>query len=336
MTVDCFLLVGFGSIGKRHLSNLRTLAPNAKIVLLRRASQVPEGAVAPEGVDHLVTSLEQALAFSPTAAIIAGPATYHMSVAQKLAKEDVHLLVEKPIAAELEGVQQTIDLCRERQLVLMTAYNFRFSLAAGVFRQAVQQGMVGRVLSVCVDTGQFLPSWRVGSDYRQGVSAKKSLGGGVLLELSHEVDYLRWIFGEVASVYARCQNSGSLQIDADIEDCVDMLLVFANGVNANVHLDFIQAVPHRICKVIGTDGTLIWDAVNHEVRVSTLSEPQSRLLIAPQEQRNNMYLDEMHHFIDCIERGTTLAVSGEDGLAALKIVLAAKQSAETNQIVEIG
>ena len=89
------------------------------------------------------------------------------------------------------------------------------------------------------------------------MSAKAALGGGVLLELSHEFDYLRWIFGDVSSVYARCAKSGILDIDLELEESVDMLLAFESGLSATVHVDFIQVVPHRICKVIGAEGTLI-------------------------------------------------------------------------------
>ncbi|NVK31266.1 MAG: Gfo/Idh/MocA family oxidoreductase [Gammaproteobacteria bacterium] len=336
MTPQCYLIVGFGSIGKRHLNNLRALQPDAKIVVMRRASQVSTQTEVPEGADYLVSTLEQALSFAPGAAIIANPAPFHVKIAQQLVEHDIHLLVEKPIAASLDGVEQLIATAQERSLILMTAYNFRFSEAAIRFRDCLLSGEIGKLLSVCVDTGQYLPNWRPDSDYRQGVSARKDLGGGVLLELSHELDYLRWIFGDVETVYARCAKSGELEIDPEVEESIDMLLGFKSGLSANVHIDFIQALPHRICKVIGARGTLVWDAVHHEVRINTLDEPQGRLLVAPNEQRNDMYLDEITHFIECIVSSKGPKVDGVDGLAALKIVLAAKRSAQTKQVITIG
>lgn len=336
MIPQCYLIVGFGSIGKRHLNNLRALQPDAKIVVMRRASQVNAQAEAPEGADYLVSTIEQALSFAPEAAIIANPAPFHVEIAQQLAQHNIHLLVEKPLAASLDGVEQLIATAKERSLVLMTAYNFRFSEAAIKFRDCLLSGEIGKLLSVCVDTGQYLPSWRPGSDYRQGVSAKKDLGGGVLLELSHELDYLRWMFGEVETVYARCAKSGDLEIDPEVEESVDMLLGFKSGLSANVHIDFIQVLPHRICKAIGTKGTLVWDAVNHEVRINTLDKPEGNLLVGPKEKRNDMYLDEIRHFIDSITSSIMPKVDGGDGLAALKIVLAAKESIEAKQVITIG
>ena len=82
----------------------------------------------------------------------------------------------------------------------MTAYNLRFLPSLQAYRERIQFGVIGKVLSVRCEIGQYLPSWRPGSDYRQAVSASRALGGGALLELSHEIDYLRWIFGEVAWV----------------------------------------------------------------------------------------------------------------------------------------
>ena len=336
MTPQCYLIIGFGSIGKRHLTNLRSLQPDATIVVLRRAPQVSTQAEVPDGADYLVSTLEQALSYAPAAAIIANPAPFHVAIAQQLAEHNVHLLVEKPLAASLDGVEKLIATVQERSLVLMTAYNFRFSEAAIKFRECLLRGEIGKLLSVCVDTGQYLPSWRPDIDYRQSVSAKKALGGGVLLELSHELDYLRWIFGEVETVYARCAKSGELEIDLEVEESADMLLGFKSGLSANVHIDFVQALPHRICKVIGAEGTLVWDAVHHEVRINTLAEPQGRLLVASNELHNNMYLDEIAHFVHCIVFSEAPKVDGIDGLAALKIVLAAKQSAQTKQVVTIG
>lgn len=336
MTPNCFLIVGLGSIGKRHLKNLRALQPDVQIVVMRRASELIARAEVPEGADHLVTTLEQALSFSLDAAIISNPAPFHVGVAQQLAEHNIHLMVEKPLSASLDGVEELIATAQERSLVLMTAYNFRFSEAANKFRDCLLSGGIGHPLSVCVDAGQYLPSWRAEGDYRQGVSAKKDLGGGVLLELSHELDYLRWIFGDIETVYARCAKSNELEIDPEVEECVDMLLGFKSGLTASVHIDFIQALPHRSCKVIGTKGTLIWDAVNHEVRINTLDKPMGYLLGISKKQRNDMYLDEIKHFIHSIESSEAPKVDGVDGLAALKIVLAAKQSAQTKQVVKIG
>lgn len=335
MKPKCFLIIGFGSIGKRHLKNLRELEPNAFIIVVRRPSADNKENTVPKGADQLVHSVTEALDFSPVAAIIANPAPFHINIASELIERNIHVMIEKPISDSVSGVEQLIENANQKSLVLMTAYNFRFSEAAQQFRQSILNGAIGKLISVSVDTGQYLPSWRPGTDYRKGVSAKAALGGGVLLELSHEFDYLRWIFGDVSSVYARCAKSGILDIDLELEESVDMLLAFESGLSATVHVDFIQVVPHRICKVIGAEGTLIWDAVNHEVRINTLANPQGDFIVAPMEQRNDMYLDEIRHFIECIESGTEPNVSGSDGLAALNVALAAKRSAKTKQVINL-
>jgi len=147
------------------------------------------------GIDHCVTSLDDALRFHPQAAVIANPASHHLDLAMPLAQAGVHLLVEKPVSSSTHRVSELIEVCRVRGITLMTGYNLRFLPSLKRFRELLEEKRVGRVLSVRAEIGQFLPSWRPGFDYRQSVSARATLGGGVLLELSHEIDYLRWLFG---------------------------------------------------------------------------------------------------------------------------------------------
>ena len=102
--------------------------------------------------------------------------------------------------------------------------------------EMINSKKIGKILHVQVDCGSYLPEWRKGQDYRKSVSAKTKLGGGVLLELSHELEYIRWFFGDMKSVYANIQNSETL--DIDVEDSVDMIFESDKGFSVSVHLDY--------------------------------------------------------------------------------------------------
>ena len=187
MTIDRILIAGLGSIGRRHLRLARKLIPNADIRILRHlvTSEVPEYS------NGCFSTTEEAVAFAPQIAVIATPATFHISTAQPLAEAGVHLLIEKPLSATLNGVSELIDTCRQQRTVLQIGYNLRFLPSLQRFRDLLGQQVIGKLLSVRCEIGQYLPSWRPGTDYRHGVSARRELGGGVLLELSHEIEYLR-------------------------------------------------------------------------------------------------------------------------------------------------
>lgn len=320
------LIVGLGSIGRRHATLVREVVPGVQIVALRRQLS---GAGAEERIDRIVTTMSEALALRPQAAVIANPATLHIDAALQLAQAGVHLLIEKPLSSGIDRVSELIELCRERRLVLMTGYNLRFLPSLRLFRQLLREQRIGRVLSVRAETGQHLPSWRPGADYRQSVSASSALGGGVLLELSHEIDYLRWIFGNVAWVGASLSKQSSLEID--VEDTAHLTLGFAQqgeqpAVIGSLNIDFIRHDSVRICTAIGENGSLRWDAMNGSVEVFERGDTAWHTLMKQKHDRNESYLAEWSHFVQCIATGSQPEISGEDGLAVLEIIEAARRS----------
>lgn len=332
--IDRILIVGLGSIGKRHLRLARELLPDADIRVLRRQ----EGVSIPENSNGCFSSLESAIAFAPQLAVIASPATFHMDAAQPLARASVHLLVEKPLSAALDGVTQLLETCREQKTVLMTGYNLRFLPSLQRFRDLLNAHAIGRVLSVRCEIGQYLPSWRPEADYRQGVSARRELGGGALLELSHELDYLRWIFGEVNWVKATLSQQSSLEID--VEDTAHLILGFISAADGHqvigtVNMDFIRHDTVRLCTAIGEKGSLRWNGVTGVVEQFELGAKDWRELFRHQHQRDDSYLAEWQHFLRCINEQAPPLIAGEDGLAVLQIIEAARQASESGRQVQV-
>lgn len=329
------LVVGFGSIGRRHVRLVRELIPTIQVVVLRHRT-CPDSN--DSGVDHCVTRLDKALQLRPQAAVIANPASEHLHVALPLAHAGVHLLIEKPISKSVDHVSELIDTCRARDIALMVGYNLRFLPSLQLLREALQSKRIGRILSVRAEIGQFLPSWRPDSDYRLGVSARAELGGGVLLELSHEIDYLRWLFGEVVWVSAVQRKLGDL--DIDVEDTAHLILGFEpqdgnTPVVASLNMDFNRHDTTRTCTVIGKTGTLRWDAVAGSVEMFEQGGNAWKTLFAQKPQQDESYRAEWRHFLTCIAEGARPVVSGDDGLAVLKIVEAARRSSGAGMVVSL-
>lgn len=333
--LERLLVVGLGSIGTRHIRLARSLLPELRIVVLRHqlvaAQEVP-------GVERCVGTMAEALAFRPQAAVIANPASHHLEVARVLAENGVHLLIEKPISDSAAGVADLLAIGRARGLTVMTAYNLRFMPSLRRFRELLHDDVVGKILSVRVEAGQYLPTWRPGSDYRTGVSARRDLGGGVLLELSHEVDYLRWIFGEIAWVKATCVRRSSLEID--VEDTAFLTLAFAGGQGteqlvASVVLDFVRHDTTRQCTVVGERGTLRWNAVAGTVEQFAAGGKAWTELFRHVAQRDETYLVEWDHFLRCLADGTPPPIGAADGLAVLRVVDAARQAAASGAVVPV-
>lgn len=327
------LLVGLGSIGRRHLTNLRAILPDSEIAVWRHA-RPGDTTEHVDGADRVVYDAEEAVAFRPEIAVIASPAPFHVRAATRLAQAGVHLLLEKPISHDEAGVEALLGLCREQRIVVMVGYNLRFSEALRVAHDAVTLGRVGRVLAIRAEVGSYLPDWRPGSDYRTVVSARAELGGGAVLELSHEIDYVRWIGGEARTVSAQIAELGGLGLG--VEDTAEITLQLVSGAIAQIHVDMVQRAPHRTCRVVGTDGTLVWDAIANTVTVYDAQQRTWNILYsAPNLDRNAMYLAELREFIQAVTERREPSISGEDGLQALRIAVAAKRAAAEQRTIAL-
>jgi predicted dehydrogenase len=332
MSINRILIAGLGSIGKRHLRLARELLPMADIRVLRHqaASDVPEFS------NGCFFSIEEAIAFEPQIAVIANPAPFHITTAQTLAEGGVHLLIEKPLSALLDGVTQLLETCQKQGTVLLTGYNLRFLPSLQRFRDLLGEGVIGKVLSVRCEVGQYLPSWRPDIDYRQGVSARRELGGGALLELSHELDYLRWIFGEVDWVKATLCHQSDLELD--VEDTAHLTLGFAPAIDGHqligaVNLDFIRHDTTRLCTAIGENGSLRWNGLTSEGALYEAGAKEWRELFCHPHQRDDSYLAEWQNFIACVLENKIPLITGEDGLKVLEIIEMARISAASGDQV---
>lgn len=327
-----FLVTSQGSIGRRHLANLRALRPDATIAVLR--TQAAAGQPCHPGVDLQFYSLDEALAFAPDAVIVASPASVHLALATAFVEQGIPVLIEKPLADSTTGLQAFAELARERKVKVGVGYNLRFLPSLARARALLLEGSIGRVLSVRAEVGQYLPDWRPGSNYSESVSAQKKLGGGALLELSHELDYLLWIFGAPDTVAATGGRIGDLEID--VEDMVELCMEYREPRRlVNVHLDFLQRAVHRSCRFIGTEGTLVWNALGDRLELYRAATGQWEQLDYPLADRNRMYLDELEEFLRPAALDGSSITTVSQGLDVMAVIAAARTSMETQQTVKV-
>jgi predicted dehydrogenase len=326
-----YLVVGFGSIGKRHVGNIRIIDPDAEITLWHTRSRHATGSA---GVEREVFCYEDAVSPKPDIAIIANPASAHIPIAQKFSREGIDIFIEKPLSSSMDGIADLLQIQKSIGNRIMVGYNFRFHPALKVLKQCITEGKIGKLVSIRAEVGQYLPDWRPGTDYRLSVSAQKELGGGAVLELSHEIDYTRWLAGEITSVMSMTDHVSDL--DIDVEDSAEIILRFSSGTLGSIHLDMIQRTPARSCKVIGTLGTAIWDGMSDSVMIYTTETNQwNQANPAGKADRNLMYLAEMEHFISCCRNRNEPAVTISDGKRVLEIALAALESSRGKRCIAV-
>lgn len=326
-----FLIAGFGSVGRRHMRNL--LALGEKEILLYRSgrSTLPLDEI--EGF-RVFTDLQAALEARPDAVIVTNPSAFHLEIAIPAAKAGCHILLEKPVSHNMERVDALQSALREGGGQVLVGFQYRFHPSVRRVAAWLQEGAIGRPLSMRAHYGDYMPGWHPWEDYRQTYSARPEMGGGAILTLCHPLDYMRWLIGEVSSVWAFSHNQAGLGIE--VEDGAEIGLRFASGVIGSAHLDFYQRPPSYRFEIIGSEGSLTWDQGDNAARLYRAAEGAWQVEHAPAGfERNDMFLDEMRHFL-AVARGEAQPLCTlEDGVRVLQVALAAHQSARQGQEVKL-
>lgn len=326
-----FLIAGFGSIGRRHLRNLLALGERDILLYRSRRSTLPTDEIADFPVE---TDLRDALAHQPDAVIIANPTALHLDVAIPAAEAGCHLLIEKPISHSLRRLRDLQAALERGGGQALVAFQFRYHPGLVKAAELLSAGEIGRPISARAHWGEYLPGWHPWEDYRNSYAARPELGGGVVLTLSHPLDYLRWLLGEVEALYAMSAKLSDLELS--VEDTAEISLRFASGAFGSLHLDYIQQPPAHRLEIIGTEGSLRWDNADGTLRVFRAGAEGWKTFPPPDGfDRNHLFMAELRHFIRVAHGEETPRCTLEDGIQALKMALAAYESSQSHREVRL-
>ncbi|MDE6340672.1 MAG: Gfo/Idh/MocA family oxidoreductase, partial [Muribaculaceae bacterium] len=202
------LIVGLGSIAKKHIAAIRGLVPEASIFALRSSRYAEEI----DGIVNLYSLENIGIGFD--FAIISNPTSMHAETINELVGLKIPLFIEKPVFGELDH-EDIIEKVNSAGVLNYVACNMRFLESVRFLHDYIKTHPEKRVNEVNVYCGSYLPDWRPGIDYRKCYSAIPELGGGVNIDLIHEIDYIYWIFGRPEESIRICRNVSSLGIRAD-------------------------------------------------------------------------------------------------------------------------
>jgi predicted dehydrogenase len=323
------LVVGLGSIGRRHARNWAMLDLGPLAICRQAKMPQPE----PLGVDATeYHDLDQALDCErPDVVLVTNPTALHVSTACSGLQAGAHVLTEKPLGSSLDGVADLLEMARRTQKKLRVAYNYRFHPGLARLKALVDQHAIGRIVSGRAEVGEYLPDWHPWEDYRRSYSGRRDLGGGVVLTLSHDIDALCWVLGAPRRVTALAAHASSLEID--VEDVADMVFEFESGAIGSVHVDFLRRRPQRCIELVGENGVLRWEHEGNRVLQYLPATRQWRVEEGdPNFQRNQMYLDELREFVG--DKALPRLADGEQGAAVLAIALAALRSSSEGRTVD--
>lgn len=337
------LIAGLGSIGRRHFRNLIALGAKDLVLLRAHKATLPDAELAGYPVE---TEIREALRkHKPDAVVVANPTALHLDVAIPAAEAGCHILLEKPVSHSLAGLDALQNAAERTGSRILVGFQFRYHPTLNQAREIIQSGALGQALAVHAHWGEYLPDWHPWEDYRQSYAARADLGGGVIGTLTHPLDYLRYLVGEIVELWSFNGHLSPLALD--VEDVAEIGLRFSNGAIGGVHVNYVQRPPVHRLEIVGSNGTLRWDNADGTLHFFKMPAPFGSYSenppapvvdsFAPPEgfERNQLFLAQTRHFLETARGGPEPVCRLEDGIMALRLALAARESEKTGRAIKL-
>ena len=327
------LVFGCGSIGKRHIKNLLTI--NAGRIFAYDVDNSKVDYVQKElSVAALSSEVEAVKDGDFDAAFICSPPSLHVNQALRLLRKGIHCFIEKPLSNTLENIDALVELVDKTEKTVLIGSNIRFSPLFIKIKEFLDNEIIGKPLFLKASVGYYLPYWRPEEDYRKGYGANKSLGGGIVLDASHEIDYARCFLGEVKEVFAVCKKLSNLDIDT--EDFAEITMHHRNGAYSQVHLDYLQTNYRRSCEIVGEKGMLVWDINERVLNVYGLNDKEYHVYYEGLNANvNDMYVEETKHFFRCIKGVEEPLVDVKEGKRLIELIMKIKESSDKKRFISV-
>ncbi len=306
-------VVGYGSIGRRHVSNIKSLG--AQVVVYRSGlgnSKTPNF----DASLQFIYDIDDLLSLQPDAMVICNPTSLHFEFISIAVDSGLHVFVEKPVADSSSAFEALLESIKTKRLITCVGYMMRYDTRIKAMKQALVHGQIGKVTSAIIEWGSYLPNWHPWEDYKDGYAARKSLGGGAVLTCSHEIDTARYLLGDFLDVTVSGGSSAVLGLN--VEDYVDIFSRHLSGATCLMHIDWFQKQGRRTVQIIGEEGRLEWDFFAKDLHLYCGNSSHA-LLASSSEDINKMYLENMEDFLSSIVDSKETLCSLEEGLATLSV-----------------
>jgi len=297
--VETALVIGAGSIGQRHIRNLRKIG--IRIIVALRSKKGHYKKLPKELSVIEVDNWEDAIAENPDIAIISNPSSLHVETARKVVNYVKGVFIEKPISDSTNECQNLIDIFNEKKVVSFVGYNMMFHPIIENIIKFYNENDVGEVVNIQSQVGQWLPDWHPYEDYKNAYYARKDLGGGVALTLIHEIHLAIELAGFPTSVVGEISGYDELELEVDV--CSDLMIKHKSGAVSQIHLDYLQQPFHRSGLITFKTGWLAYDFTKMELIGQKKSNDIRTIWSDKNYDNNQAYIDQMSKFVRFVEEG---------------------------------
>ncbi|MBI5204847.1 MAG: Gfo/Idh/MocA family oxidoreductase [Nitrospirae bacterium] len=307
------LVVGCGASGRRHISNLLQLKNIGSISVYTENKECLKG-LKGDGKINTINALDN---IEADFAIIANETYRHIDTALSLAAKGMDLFIEKPLSYNQDKADELKEIAKKKKIKIFVGYNLRYLGAMKYVKDRLSEKIIGDLYFAKIEVGQFLPLWRPDRDYRDSYSASKAKGGGVALDLSHEIDYMRYLFGDPCNWKVLKARASKLEIDSD--DVFEGIYRYDNNFICNVHMDYLQKDKKREIRIVGSEGMLHCDLIGKSIRII---KGDKEIVMNDRDMFDidRTYMDELKHFIGAAERDIIPDITLDDGIKALELL----------------
>ncbi len=296
------LVVGYGSIGERHANNLSELGHTVVVV---EPYQTNKEKSSLKGYKTYSTKEEVPIE-NIDAVFICSPTSEHINDAIFFVYKNKHIFVEKPLSHNLNNVSTLVDVCKKNNLKLMCGANLLFDNSVKLVKILIDNNTLGKIYSVDYCFGHFLPTWHETWDYTKSYSCSES-SGGILRDDVHALSLIQFLFGNIVESKGIIYNTHSLEVKADdIAKCVHKT---NKDIIVSISQDYLNIDYTRNMSIIGEKGNIIWDFADNEVCLKTKSISEWRIF-RTNPDRNQMYIDEIIYYINCIKNNIEPMTNG--------------------------
>lgn len=311
------LFVGLGSIGQRHLRNLLQLGDFEYYALRKRNLPLPEE------FNHVnintLNDISEIALINPDLCVIAAPPTFQQELLPTIVNNGSNFFIEKPIGKNLALLKKLIPVINQKDIISMVGFNLRFHPVFVKLKEIIDAGTLGNIVSIRAAVGQYLPDWHPTEDYTKGYSANKHLGGGVVLDLIHEIDFVYGLLGPIEQVKAFTAKNSHLMMD--VEDVAEIIVKFNSGILGSIHLDYVHRNGIRDGQIIGDLGSLTYSLLKSEITITNKEGKEEKYSF--DFIRNDMYLNEFKTLFNCIKEKKQPINNFESGVKVLSYALTA-------------
>lgn len=329
------LVVGTGSVGIRHIRNLISLGVNVSAVSYRGRKNLAEFEIKNVKVFN---DLKLALNQKFDGVVIANSSEQHVETAIACLERGLDLYIEKPVGINLDNLAVLRELAKKKGSYIKVGYMLRYHPNLVYLKKLLERNFLGHIDYARLLVGHWLPSWRPGQSYEDNYSATKATGGGVIFDLSHELDLAYWMFGEVQKLSAI--KASSVRLNLETEALAEITLVHENAIISQIHLDYLTSNYRRTLEISGEKGIIYWDYTSNTVTYQNNKGHSEQIQILDSGfSRNEMFYSSMQEFIQITERKNENRINLsnlECGIYVLKLALSCHKSADNLSHILMG